>query len=84
MQRKLYLLAAPLAAALALTACGGGGDGGNAAASQPPPAAADASDGFIAYVKDLIAKMSDSAEPADVSAFDPPPVTNTREPVATQ
>ena len=39
---------------------------------------------FLAYVKALVATARDTAEPADVRAFDPPTTTETKEPIATQ
>ena len=41
-------------------------------------------DKFVDYVKALVATAVDTAEPADVTAFDPPPTSDTTEPVATQ
>ena len=32
----------------------------------------------------MVATMLDSSEPANVAAFDPPPTSETKEPVATQ
>lgn len=75
-----------------LVACGGGGGGGAAfippvgtAPPQTPPAppAGDGSDTFMAYVKGLLAQLIDTAEPFDVGAFDPPPTSETREPLST-
>ena len=73
-----------LCAAVVLTACGGGDD-----ARAPPPAAtvevpgsASASvDGFIAYLKELVASAADMLEPVDVSAVTPP-ASETTEPAA--
>ena len=73
-----------LCAAVVLTACGGGDD-----APAPPPAAtvevpgsASASvDGFIAYLKELVASAADMLEPVDVSAVTPP-ASETTEPAA--
>jgi len=72
-----------LCAAVMLAACGGGGDD----APPPPPAAtvevpgsASASvDGFIAYLKELVASAADMLEPVDVSAVTPP-ASETTEP----
>ena len=71
-----------LCAAVMLAACGGGDD-----APAPPPAAtvevpgsASASvDGFIAYLKELVASAADMLEPVDVSAVTPP-ASETTEP----
>ena len=70
-----------LCAAVMLVACGGGDD------APPPPAAtvevpgsASASvDGFIAYLKELVASAADMLEPVDVSAVTPP-ASETTEP----
>ena len=92
-RNTFYRLALPFAAALAMTACGGGGGSGGGGVFLPPvagtpPATTPAQDGrtdaFVAYVKDLVSRFIDTAEPADVTAFDPPPTSDTREPVATQ
>ncbi len=68
--KKSYLSA--LAVAALVAACGGGGDGGTAAAPDPTqqvPASASASaDGFIAYLKALVASAADMLEPVDTSA----------------
>ncbi len=87
MNRKIYQMAAPLLAAVLLAGCGGGGGGGGGfpvGTAPPPPAASDPYDNFIAYVKGLVDSILDTAEPADVAAYDPPPVSETKEPVATQ
>jgi hypothetical protein len=68
--KKTYLAA--LAVAAVLAACGGGGDGGSTTAPDPTaqvPASASASaDGFIAYLKALVASAADMLEPVDTSA----------------
>lgn len=99
MKNKLLKLGVPLAAALVLTACGGGGGGGGGyvpivtappATTTPPPDTtappmmADAYDSFIAYVKQLVASVSETDAPADVSKFDPPPTSETKDPISTQ
>jgi hypothetical protein len=82
-----------IAAAVAgMAGCGGGGDSGSVyfpppVAGNPPPNSPppqDAYDQFIAYVQSLVASALDTAEPADVTAYDPPPTSETKEPVATQ
>ena len=98
-QRTLRLSAAVLVTAAGLVACGGGGDGGfrgfpiattppptttNPPPSTTPPAATDPFDAFIAYVKGLVDQLLDTSEPADVAAFDPPPTSETKEPIAVQ
>ena len=97
MKNKLLKLGVPLVAALLLAACGGGGGSGgyfpivNAPPAQnPPPQAtqpetmADAYDSFIAYVKQIVTNVSETDLPADVSKFDPPPTSETKDPVSTQ
>ncbi|SCK33486.1 hypothetical protein VAR608DRAFT_2966 [Variovorax sp. HW608] len=95
MNRKIHRVASTLLMAVILAGCGGGGsDGGFAVpvvatttsppATATPPAQASALDKFLAFVKDMVASSSSSAEPADVSAFDPPPRSETAEPVAAQ
>ncbi|MDB5827084.1 MAG: hypothetical protein JWQ73_1304 [Variovorax sp.] len=90
MKNKLLKLGVPLVAALVLTACGGGGGGGGyvpivtAPPAQNPTPVADAYDTFVAYVKQLVASTSETDAPADVSKFDPPPTSETKDPVATQ
>ncbi len=91
MNNKLLKLGIPLVAALVLTACGGGG-GGNSyvpivtapPAASTPPAMASAYDSFVDYVKQLVASSSETDSPADVSKFDPPPTSETKDPVSTQ
>jgi hypothetical protein len=93
MNTKIHRWAAPWLAAVIVAGCGGGGDGGGFAFFPPPsatppaaqpPAAADPYDTFIAYVKGLIASALDAAEPADVAAFDPPPTSDSKDPISTQ
>jgi hypothetical protein len=66
-----------LCAATLLAACGGGG-GDSPPPPTPPatvevPASASASvDGFVAYLKELVASAADMLEPVDVSAVTPP------------
>ncbi|MDM0112012.1 hypothetical protein QTI66_07620 [Variovorax sp. J22R133] len=84
MNRKTFRFALPLAAAILAAACGGGGhDHGPPPVVTNPPGQNDPLDKFMAYVKDLVATALDTAEPVDVSAFDPPPTSDTKEPVAT-
>ncbi|MEP6723564.1 MAG: hypothetical protein ABJA77_19135 [Variovorax sp.] len=99
-QRTLLRWALPLAAALALSACGGGGGGGGGGYIPPigagtpppttgtpptdPPVMQSPYDAFIAYMKAIVETALDTSEPADVAAFDPPPVSDVADPVATQ
>jgi ABC-type glycerol-3-phosphate transport system substrate-binding protein len=69
---KKTLLAAVLAAAV-LAACGGGDDNGPPPATAQVPASASQSvDGFIGYLRDLVASVADMLEPVDTSAVTPP------------
>ena len=62
-----------LAAALALVACGGGDNhGAPPATSEVPASASQSVDGFIAYLRELVASMADMLEPVDTSAVTPP------------
>ncbi|MET3496313.1 hypothetical protein [Variovorax boronicumulans] len=96
MTTKFYRIAGPLLVAATLAGCGGGGGGGGfsfypfppagGGGEQPqPPAQADAYDTFIAYVKALVNGGGlDTIEPADVARFDPPPTSETKDPVSTE
>ena len=94
MKRNIIPFAGLLLVTLVIAGCGGGGGGGGgtvpwfagppADGTTPPPAQVDPVDTFVAYVKDLIGKALDTAEPADVARFDPPPTTETKEPVSTE
>jgi hypothetical protein len=70
---KKTLLAAALAAAV-LAACGGGDDNAPPPppTSQVPASASQSVDGFIGYLRDLVASMADTLEPVDTSAVTPP------------
>ncbi|MDQ0042615.1 hypothetical protein [Variovorax boronicumulans] len=96
-KNKFYRVAGPLLVAAILAGCGGGGGGGGgfsfypfppAGGGQPPttpPPQADAYDTFIAYVKALVTGGGlDMAEAADVAMFDPPPTSETKDPVSTE
>ena len=78
---KKTLLAAVIAASV-LGACGGGGDDGSPAATAQVPAGASQSvNGFVGYLRDLVASMVDMLEPVDTSAVTPP-TDDTAEPQA--
>lgn len=93
-KNKFYRIAGPLLIAATLAGCGGGGGGGGSSfypfppAGGPPatpPPQADAYDTFIAYVKALVSGGGlDTAEAADVAMFDPPPTSETKDPVSTE
>lgn len=79
--------------AAALAGCGGGGGGfffpfptGTTAPppDNQPPAQVSAYDAFIAYVVALVATQIDNQDAANVAQFDPPPTSETKEPVTTQ
>jgi len=99
MNHMFYRIAGPLLVAATLAGCGGGGGGGGgfsfypfppaAEGQQPPPTTPppqpDAYDTFIAYVKALVNGGGlDTAEAADVALFDPPPTSETKDPVSTE
>lgn len=95
LQARLALALVATIAIVGAAGCGGGGDGSGSyfpapVAAMPPPAPADPPamqspyDSFIAYLKGIVETALDNAEPADVTAFDPPPVSDVLEPVATQ
>ncbi len=73
------------AALLALASCGGGGDDGGppsvapVATNTPPASASGSSDGFVAFLKTLVATTPDNTEPLDLSAFTAP-VNDTGDP----
>ena len=61
---------AALVVAAAVAACGGGGDSGAVAPAptdQVPPSASASVDGFISYLKALVASAADMLEPVDTS-----------------
>ncbi|MFT3816724.1 MAG: hypothetical protein QM750_03695 [Rubrivivax sp.] len=64
---------AALAATAALVACGGGGDHDAPQATDEVPASASASiDGFVDYLKKLVASSADKLEPVDTASVTPP------------
>jgi hypothetical protein len=64
---KKTFLAALMAAAM-VTACGGGDDNPPPpATSQVPVSASQSIDGFIAYLKELVASTADLLEPVDTT-----------------
>ena len=69
---KKTLLAAALAAGV-LAACGGGDNNAPPPPTAQVPASASQSvEGFISYLRDLVASMADTLEPVDTSAVTPP------------
>ena len=70
---KYAAIAGAVASAVALAACGGGDDAAAPPATAQVPASASASiDGFISYLKDLVASSADLLDPVDVSGVTPP------------
>jgi len=65
---------AAICAASVLVACGGGGgdDSAPPATTQVPASASGSVDGFISYLRALVASMADMLEPVDTSAVSPP------------
>lgn len=81
---RIQALLLSATATLVLAACGGGGGGGVRAEDQsaPPASAGASSQGFLAYIAGLANGMWDSAEPRDLSNFNPPSEnTDAQEPV---
>lgn len=71
--RHLRTAAAALGAAAMFAACGGGDDSPPPAPTAEVPASAGMSvDGWIGYLKALVASAADMLEPVDVSAVTPP------------
>jgi hypothetical protein len=64
---------AALSVGALLAACGGGGDHNTPPATSEVPASASASiDGFITYLKELVASTADTLEPVDTAAVTGP------------
>jgi hypothetical protein len=85
-RRNLYLrlVLGSLATAGLLAACGGDDFQNPPATSQVPASASASIDGFIAYLKQLVATdptVADTLEPVDTSMVTPP-VDETSEPQA--
>ena len=77
---KATCAAVVVAAALA-TACGGSDFQQPPATSEVPTSASASVDGFIAYLKALVASSADLLEPVDTAAV-VPPTDDTSEPQA--
>lgn len=88
--------AGALVIAAALAGCGGGGGGGGngfypfPVATTPPPQdgqppveQVSAYDAFLAYIVALVGTQLDHDDTANVAQFDPPPTSETKDPVAT-
>ena len=88
MKHKTLGASLALVMAILAAACGGGGGGGGDGDPMPvatePPAQSDALDQLMAFVKAMVEGAPDwGAEPADVSAFDPPPRSDATESMPT-
>ncbi len=93
--RHLSRAAGAVLIAAALAGCGGGGGGGGSGfypfpvGTTPPqdgqpPVQVSAYDAFVAYIVALVATQSETDDTANVAQFDPPPTSETKDPVATQ
>ncbi len=80
MNKSWMTLTMALCAAAVLAGCGGGDDP-PAVTEAVPASASESSDGFMGYVKALVASSADTLEPVDVSAVTPP-ADDAAEPVA--
>jgi hypothetical protein len=69
---NLTTWAAACATALALAACGGGGDSVPPVTDSVPASASESTEGFMSYVKKLVASDADGLCPVDVSNVAPP------------
>jgi ABC-type glycerol-3-phosphate transport system substrate-binding protein len=63
---------AALSAAALLAACGGGDHNSPPATSEVPASASTSVDGFIDYLKKLVASSADMLEPVDTAAVTGP------------
>lgn len=69
--RTQAILAALSGAAL-LAGCGGGGHDAPPATSEVPASASASIDGFVDYLKKLVASSADTLEPVDTAAVTGP------------
>ncbi|MBU1358185.1 MAG: hypothetical protein KKC85_16175 [Gammaproteobacteria bacterium] len=60
---------------------GDGGGGGGGGGDMPP---ALTSESFIAYLKGVVQTALDTVEPVSTAAFDPPPTSDTTEPIVVE
>ena len=75
--KKTFLAA--LMAAVVLAACGGGDEAPPPATSEVPASASQSVDGFISYLRALVASAADMLEPVDTTNV-VPPTDDTSEP----
>lgn len=88
MKHKTLGASLALVMAIFVAGCGGGGGGGGDPMPPPPvatdPPRNDPLDKLMAFVKAMVESAPDGgSEPADVSAFDPPPRSDTQDSMAT-
>ncbi len=69
---KKALLASLVCRRRRSTACGGGSDDAPPATSQVPASASESTDGFVSYLKALVASDAETLPPVDVSGVAPP------------
>jgi hypothetical protein len=69
---RTQAILATLGAALLLAACGGGGHDDPPATSEVPASASASVDGFVDYLKKLVAASADTLEPVDTAAVTGP------------
>jgi hypothetical protein len=65
-------VAATFAVAALVSACGGDDFRERDATSEVPPSASESSDGFIAYLRRLVASAADTLEPVDTGMVTAP------------
>ncbi|MEJ8854160.1 hypothetical protein WKW79_06255 [Variovorax robiniae] len=81
-------VALSLTTVLLVSGCGGGGHGGGffpptTSTGSGDGGTADPYGGFISYIMALLGASPEAGEAADVSQFDPPGTSETKEAVAT-
>ena len=70
---RTRILLAVLSSAALVAACGGGGGNDDPpATSEVPPSASASIDGFVDYLKKLVASSADTLEPVDTAAVTGP------------
>ena len=69
---RTHAILAALGAALLLAACGGGGNDDPPATSEVPASASASVDGFVDYLRKLVASSADTLEPVDTAAVTGP------------
>jgi len=69
---RTHAILAALSAAALVAACGGGGDHSPPATSEVPTSASASFDGFIDYLRKLVASSADMLEPVDTAVVTGP------------